>query len=162
MVQVPAATRVTVALENRCVRVQTDVVCEVNPTTRPEDEDALIAMGAVPRVWFESGAKMMTWLPCVTWKLWFAGGAAAQSELPGCVAWMVQVPTVHNATVAVLLGTVQTEEVVEAKFTASPDDAVALTINCVGLNGSGERAAKVMVWLAGVTWKLWLKALAGA
>jgi bifunctional DNase/RNase len=46
--------------------------------------------------------------------------------LPACDAWIVQVPTATSVTVAP--DTVQTVEVVEAKLTARPDDAVALTV----------------------------------
>jgi hypothetical protein len=51
---------------------------------------------------------------------------------------------------------VQTAGVVEAKVTASPDEAVALTVNGAVPNGWFESDPKLMVWLSGVTWKLWL------
>jgi hypothetical protein len=53
--------------------------------------------------------------------------AAAKSALPAWVASIEQVPTETNVTV--LPETVQTVEVVDAKLTASPELAVALTVN---------------------------------
>ena len=47
--------------------------------------------------------------------------------LPGCVAWMVQVPGATSVIVAP--DTVQTAEVVEAKPTARPEESVALSGN---------------------------------
>jgi hypothetical protein len=41
----------------------------------------------------------MVWLPCVTWKLWFTGVAAAQLALPACAALIVHVPTAASVTV---------------------------------------------------------------
>ena len=38
---------------------------------------ALTVNGALPNGWFASAAKVMVWLPCVTWKLWLTGAAAA-------------------------------------------------------------------------------------
>jgi hypothetical protein len=73
---------------------------------------------------------------------------------------MVQVPTATKVTVAP--ETVQTDWVVEAKLTASPDDAVAVTVNGALPNTLLDSAAKVMVWLACVTWKLWLTGVAAA
>jgi len=69
----------------------------------------------------------MLWLSGVTWKLWLTGAAAAKVALPACVAWMVHVPSATR--VAVVPDTVQTAEVVEAKLTARPEDAVALSVN---------------------------------
>jgi hypothetical protein len=80
--------------------------------------------------------------------------------LPACVAWIVQVPTATSVTVAP--DTVQTAEVVEAKLTARPDDAVALTVNGAVPSARFESAPKVMVWLPCVTWKLWLTGVAAA
>ena len=72
--------------------------------------------------------------------------------LPACVAWIVQVPTATSVTVDP--DTVQMVEVVEAKLTARPDDAVALTVSGAVPNTSFESAPKVMVWVPCVTWKL--------
>ena len=72
--------------------------------------------------------------------------------LPACVAWIVHVPAETRVTVAA--DTVQTPEVVEAKLTARPEEAVAPTANGAVPNGWLESAAKEMVWLAGITWKL--------
>lgn len=47
-------------------------------------------------------------------------------ELPACVAWMVQVPTAINVTIAP--ETVQTEGAVEEKVTARLEDALALNL----------------------------------
>ena len=49
--------------------------------------------------------------------------------MPACVAWMVQVPAATN--VAVAPPTVQTLAVVEAKLTARPELAVALSASGV-------------------------------
>ena len=58
--------------------------------------------------------------------------------------------------------TVHTDGVVEAKLTASPDEAVALTANGAAPKVWFESAPKVMVWLSSVTWKLWLTGEAAA
>src|ERR1035438_9478603 len=71
----------------------------------------------------------MVWLPRVTWKLWLTGVPAAQLLLPACVAWIVQVPTETRVTVAP--DTAHSAGVVDAKLTARPDDALALTVNGV-------------------------------
>ena len=73
---------------------------------------------------------------------------------------MVQAPTVNSFRIAP--DTVQTGEVVDVKLTARPEDAVALTANGAVPTVWFERAPKVMVWLALVTWKLWLTEGAGA
>src|SRR5207248_10782722 len=52
--------------------------------------------------------------------------------------------------------TVQTAAVREEKLTASPDDAVAPTPNGAAPSGLLASAAKVMVWAALATVKLWL------
>ena len=57
------------------------------------------------------------------------GVAAAQMVLPAWVAWMVQEPT--DSRVIVEPDTVQTAEVVEAKLTARPEEAVALSAGSV-------------------------------
>jgi hypothetical protein len=59
----------------------------------------------------------------VTEKLWFTGDAAPKLELPGCVAWIVQVPAAISVTVDPEV--VQTPVVIDAKLTVSPEDAVA-------------------------------------
>jgi len=59
--------------------------------------------------------------------------AGAQLALPVWVAWIVHVPTA--ASVAVPLDTVQMDGVVEAKLTAKPEVAVALTVNGTLPNG---------------------------
>jgi hypothetical protein len=73
---------------------------------------------------------------------------------------MVQVPALASVTVA--LATVQVEEVVDAKLTAAPDEAVALTVNGAVPNALSARAANVMVWIPGATVKPWLTAGAAA
>jgi hypothetical protein len=73
---------------------------------------------------------------------------------------MVQVPTATSVTVAP--DTVQKEGVVEAKLTARPEEALALTGNGAVPKGWLESAPKVMVWLPGVTWKLRFTAVAGS
>jgi len=73
---------------------------------------------------------------------------------------MVHVPTA--ASVAVAPDTVQTEVVCEAKLTASPELAVALTANGAVPIGSFASEPNVIVWLPCVTAKLWLTAVAAA
>ena len=65
--------------------------------------------------------------------------------LPGCVAWIVQVPVVSSVTVLPL--TVQTADVSDAKLTGKPDDAVALTLNGASLTSLSGSGLKVIVWL---------------
>jgi hypothetical protein len=57
---------------------------------------------------------------------------------------MVQAPTATNVTVAP--ETVQTAGVVEAKLTASPEEAVALRVNGALPSGWLASAPKVIVW----------------
>ena len=71
------------------------------------------------------------------------GVATAYWLLPACVAWMVHVPTASS--VAVLPETEQTERVVEAKLTGSPEEAFALMLNGTAPQVWSGRAAKVMV-----------------
>jgi hypothetical protein len=123
MVHVPAATSVTAPPDT----VQTDVVCEVKVTGRPDDVLPVIVNGAVPNTWFERGQKMMLWPPSVTWNPWFTGVAAAQFALPACAAWRVQAPA--DTSESVDPDTVHTAGVVEEKLTARPDDALALSEN---------------------------------
>jgi hypothetical protein len=73
---------------------------------------------------------------------------------------MVQVPTVTSVTLAP--ETVQTDSVVEAKLTGRPEDALALTVNGVGLKARFESDPKVIVWLAFDTVKLRLTGVAAA
>jgi hypothetical protein len=61
-------------------------------------------------------------------------------------------PTLTIVTVAP--ATVQTDEVVDVKLTARPEDAVALTANGVVPNIWFERVPNVMVCTSGVTRKL--------
>jgi hypothetical protein len=95
-------------------------------TASPEIAVALTVKAAEPKERFESVPKVIVWLSCVTEKLWLTGVAAAQLELPGCVALIVQVPAATIVTVDP--DKVQTAVVVEAKVTASPEVAVALTV----------------------------------
>ena len=53
-------------------------------------------------------------------------GAAEKFPLPACVAWTVQGPA--DTSVTVDPDTVQTDPVSEAKLTANPEVAVALTV----------------------------------
>jgi hypothetical protein len=55
MVQVPAATSVTVEPET----VQVDVVCELKLTGRFEDAVALTVKVPDPKAWFANDAKLM-------------------------------------------------------------------------------------------------------
>ena len=156
-VQVPVATSVTVVPET----VHTGVVCELKLTARPELAVALTVNGTLPAsVRFAIAPKVMVWLLGVTWKLWLTGVAAAQLALPACVAWRGQVPTETSGTV--LPETVHTGVVCELKLTAKPELAVARTVNAAEPYARFASAAKVMVWLPCVTWKLWLTAVAAA
>jgi hypothetical protein len=78
----------------------------------------------------------------LTLKLCETAVAAAYVELPACVACMVQVPEVIK--VAVVLETVQTLEVVEAKLTARPELAEAESVSGVP-TVCAAGAVKVMV-----------------
>lgn len=80
--------------------------------------------------------------------------------MPGCEAWIVQVPAVTSVTVTP--ATVQTGSVVDVKTTARPDDAVALTVKGAVPNAWLESAPKVMVWLVALTVNFWLTKGAGA
>jgi hypothetical protein len=71
---------------------------------------------------------------------------------------MVQAPTATSVTV--FPATVQTVKVVDAKLTGKPEEAVALTVNGAVPNTRFASAPKVMVWVACVTWKLWLTGVA--
>jgi hypothetical protein len=73
---------------------------------------------------------------------------------------MVHVPTA--ASVTVVPDTVHTDVVCEAKLTASPELAVALTVKGAVPIGSFASVPKAIVWLAWVTEKLWLTADAAA
>lgn len=156
IVQVPTAASATVAPE----MAQTEGVAEAKLTARPDDAVAATVNGGVPKARFESAPKVMVWLSCVTWKLWFTGVAAAQSALPACAALIVHVPTA--ASVAVVPDTVHTAGVVDPKVTASPEDAVALTVNGALPNARLESAPKVMVWPPCVMRKLWFTGVAAA
>ena len=79
--------------------------------------------------------------------------------LPDCVAWIVQVPTATSVTVDV--AAVQTAGVNEEKETGRLEDAVALTAKEPDPYARSGSALKVIVWLAGVTWKFWVAAVAG-
>ena len=71
--------------------------------------------------------------------------------LPGCVAWMVQVPPDRN--VAEPLETVQTLGVVEAKLTTKPELAVVERVKGVP-TVCAPRLAKLMVCASPLTVKL--------
>ena len=73
---------------------------------------------------------------------------------------MVQVPTVTSVTLAPEI--VHTDMVVEAKITGRPEDALALTVNGVGLKERFESAPKLIVWLAWLTVKLRATGVAAA
>ena len=62
MVQVPAATNVTVAPDT----VQTGVVCELKLTGRLELAVALTVKGGAPNGTSGSGPKVMVWLHCTS------------------------------------------------------------------------------------------------
>ena len=156
MVQVPVDMSVAVDAET----VQTPVVREAKLTVRPEDAVALNVGGGAVMVWAGSELKVIVWLASNTEKLWLTGVAAAHcGGLPPCEAWMVQVPVATRVTVEP--DTVQTAVVSEAKLTARPEEAVALTVNGeVPIVWLGRRV-KVIVWVIR-TLKLCTTGTAGA
>jgi hypothetical protein len=123
MVQVPAATSVTVVPDT----VQIPVVWELKVTVNPEEAVALTANGAAPRTRAESAPNVIVCEACVTWKLWSTGVAAAYVLLPACDARMVQAPPAISVTVAP--DTVHTPVVREPKLTANPELALAMSVN---------------------------------
>src|ERR1035437_1912891 len=127
MVQVPLTTNVAVVP----LTVQTLVVVEAKVTARQELAVAASVSG-VPTVCVPGLAKVMVcvvFAAAFTVKLCEIGVAAAYVALPGCVAWIVQVPVVTNVAVVPL--TVQTLVVVEANATVRPELAVAESVSCV-------------------------------
>jgi hypothetical protein len=140
--------------------VHTAGVVDEKLTGSPDDALPLTVNGAPPYAWFESAAKVMVWLPCVTWNPWLTAVAAAQFALPAWAAWRVQAPTAPSVTVAP--DTVHTAGVVDEKLTGSPDDALPLTVNGAAPNARLDSPPKVIVWLPCVTWKLWLTGVAAA
>jgi hypothetical protein len=139
---------------------QTLAVIDAKLTVRPDEELAVTENGAVPNTSFNNAAKLIVWLACVTWKLWFTGAAADQRMLPACVACTVHVPAATSVTI--VPDRVQTVEVVEAKLTGRLDEAVALTANGAVPKIALDNAPKVIVWLPCVTWKLWFTGVAAA
>jgi phage tail protein X len=124
MEHVPTARTVTVLPET----VQTAGVVEAKATANPELAVALTLNGAAPRATLLSAPNEMACAAGVeTPKDWVTGAAAAKVELPVWLAVMEHVPAAR--TVTVLPATVQTEGVFEAKVTANPELAVALTLN---------------------------------
>jgi hypothetical protein len=73
---------------------------------------------------------------------------------PACAARMVQVPAALIVTVLPL--TVHTVVVVDAKVTASPEEAVAFTVNGATPKVELATAPNVIVWLAFAIVKIWL------
>ena len=150
MVQTPAPASETEVLET----VQTAGVREVKLTVRPDVAVAEMTKGAAPKTLSASAPKLIVWLEGVTRKLASTGLAGKLFESPACVASIVQVPEATNVTVDP--ATVQMGVVREAKLTARPEVAVALTVNGALPNAILESGPKLMVWLARTTWKDWL------
>jgi hypothetical protein len=73
---------------------------------------------------------------------------------------MVHVPAATR--VSAVPATVQIVDVVDAKLTANPDDAVAPKAGGVEPSAALGNAAKVIVWLPCATVKCWLTAVAAA
>lgn len=155
MLQVPASARVTVAPDI----VQTPE-SDAKVTASPDDAVALTVNGAVPTALFGRVANVIVWVAWVTVKAWSTAGATAYVLFPACVASIVQVPTLTSVTVEP--DTVQTGRVEDEKVTARFEDAVAVNLTGVLPNGVFERAANVMVWVCGVTVKLWSTGVAAA
>src|SRR5580700_10429063 len=123
MEQVPAATRVTTFPAT----VQKPVEFEAKAIARPAVDVAFREKGAVPNVTFPSAPKLIVCAALLTVKLRVTEGAAEYVALPGWLAIMEHIPAAM--TVTVLADTVQTEIVVDAKLTASPELAVAVIGN---------------------------------
>ena len=68
IVQAPTETSVTVEPVVPDT-VQTEVVCELKFTVKPELALALTVNGAAPKTWFESAPKAMVWVAGLTVKL---------------------------------------------------------------------------------------------
>jgi len=139
MAQVPMANRFTVFPET----AQMDGVVEARLTGRPDEAVALTAMDVTPETWLGTAAKVMVCWAMVTAKVCADAGAAAYALFPAWVAVMPQVPMARRVTR--FPETEQIVEVVEAKLTGRPDEAVALKLSGPALNGTEGRAAKVMV-----------------
>ena len=137
--------------------VQTVCVSDASETARPELDvaDTLIVDAAYSGPTTDGRVMVWSWR---TIKLVPTGGAAAKVALPACVTSIEQVP--KASMVAVLPATLHTVGVVDLKDTARPELAVAVRLivaptSCVAI------FAKVRVWLALVTVKLWLTVAAG-
>jgi hypothetical protein len=156
-VQVPVLIGVTIVPDT----VHTVVVVEAKFTARPELAVALTVNAPALTALGEAGwVKLMVWLAFDTVKLRLTGVAAAQFVLPAWVAWRLQVPAVSSVTE--LPDTVHTVGVVEARFTAKLELAVALTVNGTVVKVRFEIVPKVMVWVPWVTEKLRLTDAAAA
>src|SRR6185503_5674780 len=114
MVQVPAATRVTVVPET----VQTEPVPELNATGRPELAVAETVKGGSPYTLAASAPKVIVWAVFAIVKLRATCGAGLYVELPTWSARIVQTPIARMDTVSP--ETVQTSTVPELKLTGSP------------------------------------------
>jgi len=139
---VPVAMKVAVVL----LTVQTLVVVEAKETASPELAEATSVSG-VPTVCAPGLAKVMVCAigAAFTVKLCVTGVAAAYVLLPACVAWIVHVPAATK--LAVVLLTVHTLVVVEAKPTVSPELAEATSVSGVP-TVCAPGLLKVMVWLS--------------
>ena len=143
IVHVPRVRSVAVVPET----VQTEGVVLDSTTVRPAFVVAEIVGVDV------SGCDKMepndiVWLPFTILKDCATCVAGLYVTLPAWLALIVQVPTETGVTVVPL--TVHTEVVPLVKATASPEDALALTV--IGVpNGRDVRAPKVIVWFTRVT-----------
>ena len=138
MVHLPPATSVTVLPET----MQTDGVVDAKLTGRPELAVALTVNGAAPYVTEARAGNVIVCEATVTTKI-CETDADWYCAFPSCVALMVQLPTVSR--VAVEPETVQTDGVVDAKLTGSPDEAVALRLTDFADSGVPGMAAKLIV-----------------
>jgi hypothetical protein len=141
IVQVPTVTKVTVVPDT----VQTLVVADVMVTARAEEAVALTVTGPWSKRLSASAAKVIVWLPLLIVKPRCTCMAAFQLVLPAWSALIVQVPTVTKVTV--VPDTVQTLVVADVMVTASPEEAVALTVTGPWSKRLSASAAKVIVWL---------------
>jgi len=147
MVHVPAPVSAAVAPET----VQTDGVVEAKLTANPELADAIRATWP-PTVWAGIAANVMVWVAWLTAKLCDTGVAALNLASPAWDAWMVQVPAATRFAVAP--DTVQTAGVVDAKLTANPELAKAVSVTVPPTVWAGM-APNVMVCVAWSTENVW-------
>jgi hypothetical protein len=147
-VHVPVATNVT----DEPATVHTAGVVEEKVTASPDDAVALTVTGDCANVLFASVPNVIVCAAWLTVKFCCTDGAGLYVPLPAWSACTVHVPAASNVTDEP--ATVHTAGVVDEKVTASPDDAVALTVTGDCNNVLFANAANVIVCDALLTEKL--------